>query len=75
MDFGMFLDFSTRPGRGHESAFQEAFDLVDLAEETGLDTVWLGETHFNGNRPISAPMILLMETLKWLLEQSQQKLM
>ena len=39
MDFGMFLDFSTRQGRGHESAFQEAFDLVDLAEETGLDTV------------------------------------
>ncbi|GIS83260.1 MAG: hypothetical protein CM1200mP15_18920 [Dehalococcoidia bacterium] len=35
MDFGMFLDFSTRQGRGHESAFQEAFDLVDLAEGLG----------------------------------------
>ena len=58
MDFGMFLDFSTRQGKGHESAFQEAFDLVDLAEETGLDTVWLGETHFNGNRPISAPIVV-----------------
>ena len=58
MDFGIFLDFSTRKGLGHESAFQEAFDLVDIAEETGLDTVWLGETHFNSNRPISAPIVV-----------------
>ncbi|MEC9309619.1 MAG: LLM class flavin-dependent oxidoreductase [Chloroflexota bacterium] len=58
MDFGIFLDFSTRKGLGHETAFQEAFDLVDIAEETGLDTVWLGETHFNGNRPISAPIVV-----------------
>ena len=58
MDFGVFLDFSTRRGLDQRSAFQEAFDLVDLAEETGLDTVWLGESHFNANRPLSAPIVV-----------------
>jgi alkanesulfonate monooxygenase SsuD/methylene tetrahydromethanopterin reductase-like flavin-dependent oxidoreductase (luciferase family) len=58
MDFGIFLDFSTRQGLTQTEAFREAFDLVDLAEERGLDTVWLGETHFNANRPISAPIVV-----------------
>ena len=58
MDFGIFLDFSTRKGLKQNTAFREAFDLVDIAEETGLDTVWLGETHFNANRPISAPIVV-----------------
>jgi alkanesulfonate monooxygenase SsuD/methylene tetrahydromethanopterin reductase-like flavin-dependent oxidoreductase (luciferase family) len=42
MDFGIFLDFVLRPGGTPEEAFKESFDLVDLAEESGLDTVWLG---------------------------------
>lgn len=58
MDFGIFLDFSARRGQTQSDAFQEAFELVDVAEETGLDTVWLGETHFNSNRPISAPIVV-----------------
>jgi alkanesulfonate monooxygenase SsuD/methylene tetrahydromethanopterin reductase-like flavin-dependent oxidoreductase (luciferase family) len=58
MDFGIFLDFSTRRGLKQDAAFREAFALVDIAEETGLDTVWLGETHFNVNRPISAPIVV-----------------
>ena len=31
---------------------------MDIAKETGLDTVWLGETHFNPNRIISAPIVV-----------------
>ena len=58
MDFGIFLDFSTRQGLTQSEAFREAFGLVDLAEERGLDTVWLGETHFNAHRPISAPIVV-----------------
>ncbi len=58
MDFGIFLDFSTRQGLNHSTAFRESFNLVDIAEETGLDTVWLGESHFNVNRPISAPIVV-----------------
>jgi hypothetical protein len=39
MDFGIFLDFVLRPGGTPEAAFKESFDLVDLAEAMGLDTV------------------------------------
>ena len=59
MDFGIFLDFVLRPGGTPEEAFKESFDLVDLAEASGLDTVWLGEMHFNPNRSVlSAPIIV-----------------
>jgi alkanesulfonate monooxygenase SsuD/methylene tetrahydromethanopterin reductase-like flavin-dependent oxidoreductase (luciferase family) len=59
MDFGIFLDFVLRPGGTPEEAFKESFDLVDLAEQSGLDTVWLGEMHFNPNRSVlSAPIIV-----------------
>lgn len=59
MDFGAFLDFAARKGATPSTIFQEGFDLVDLAEETGLDTVWLGESHFNPNRSVlSAPTVV-----------------
>src|ERR671935_1026622 len=59
MDFGIFLDFVRRPGGTQEETFKESFDLVDLAEAAGLDTVWLGEMHFNPNRSVlSAPIIV-----------------
>src|SRR5499426_2491977 len=59
MDFGIFLDFVRRQGGTPEDAFKESFDLVDLAEASGLDTVWLGEMHFNPNRSVlSAPIIV-----------------
>jgi alkanesulfonate monooxygenase SsuD/methylene tetrahydromethanopterin reductase-like flavin-dependent oxidoreductase (luciferase family) len=59
MDFGIFLDFLIRPGESHTDAFREALGLVDLAEATGLDSVWLGEMHFNPNRSVlSAPIVV-----------------
>jgi alkanesulfonate monooxygenase SsuD/methylene tetrahydromethanopterin reductase-like flavin-dependent oxidoreductase (luciferase family) len=59
MDFGIFLDFALRPGGTAEEAFQESFELVDLAEQMGLDTVWLGEGHFRPNRSVlSAPIVV-----------------
>ena len=59
MDFGVFLDFSRRKGSTQAQIFQEAFDLVDMAEENGLDTIWLGESHFNPNRSVmSAPIVV-----------------
>ena len=59
MDFGIFLDFLLRKGGTQAEAFREAFDLVDLAEETGLDSVWLGEMHFNPERSVlSAPIVV-----------------
>ena len=58
MDFGVFLDFTVRAGQTQRECFREYFDLVDLAEQTGLDTVWLGESHFNQNRVVSAPIVV-----------------
>ena len=59
MDFGVFLDFVLRSGGTPEAAFRESMDLVDLAEQSGLDTVWLGETHFNPGRSVlSAPIVV-----------------
>ena len=59
MDFGVFLDFSRRKGSTQAEIFREAFELVDIAEETGLDTIWLGESHFNPNRSVmSAPALM-----------------
>ena len=59
MNFGSFMEFHTREGNGQEDAFQESFDHAALAEDLGLDTVWLAETHFNPNRSVlSAPLVL-----------------
>ena len=59
MDFGIFLDFPIPRGGSHADAFQETFELVDLADEFGLDTVWLGETHFTPERAVhSAQMVI-----------------
>ena len=59
MDFGIFLDFVIRQGSNQPGTFSEAFNMVDLAEEMGLDTVWLGEMHFNPNRSVlSAPIVV-----------------
>ena len=59
MDFGVFLDFIRRRGYSQEETFRESFDLIDLGEEMGLDSVWLGEMHFNPNRSVlSAPIVV-----------------
>ena len=59
MDFGIFLDFLLRKGGTQTEAFREAFDLIDMAEEMGLDSVWLGEMHFNPQRSVlSAPIVV-----------------
>ena len=59
MDFGINVDFAVRRGGSHEESFQEAFELVELADTMGLDTAWLGEAHFNPNRSVlSAPIVV-----------------
>jgi alkanesulfonate monooxygenase SsuD/methylene tetrahydromethanopterin reductase-like flavin-dependent oxidoreductase (luciferase family) len=59
MDFGINVDFSVPPGGTHEEAFREGLAEVDLAEELGLDTVWLQESHFVPDRSVlSAPIVV-----------------
>lgn len=59
MDIGIFMDFFSTRGLTQNEVFKQAFELVDLAEEGGLDSVWLGESHFNPNRSVlSAPIVV-----------------
>ena len=54
MDFGIFTMFSTREGSTQQQIFQEWFSLAQVAEDAGLDTLWLGESHFRPQRAVLA---------------------
>ena len=59
MHFGIFMEFETRQGRSQAEAFREGFELVEAADEWGLDGVWLGEMHFNPARSVlGAPIVV-----------------
>ncbi len=54
MEFGMFHEFQRRPGQSEADAFTESFELVDAAEATGLDVMWLAELHTSPERSVLA---------------------
>jgi alkanesulfonate monooxygenase SsuD/methylene tetrahydromethanopterin reductase-like flavin-dependent oxidoreductase (luciferase family) len=57
MEFGMFHEFPSLPGRSESEAFDEAMEQVDAAEQLGLDVMWLAELHFEPRRSLlSAPL-------------------
>src|SRR5437764_9334211 len=57
MEFGMFHEFPSLPGRTESEAFDEAIAQVDAAERLGLDVMWLAELHFEPRRSLlSAPL-------------------
>jgi alkanesulfonate monooxygenase SsuD/methylene tetrahydromethanopterin reductase-like flavin-dependent oxidoreductase (luciferase family) len=57
MEFGMFHQFPSLPGRSDADTFGEAFEQIDAAEELGLDVMWLAELHFDPARSVlSAPL-------------------
>ena len=57
MEFGMFHEFPSLPGRTESEAFDEAMEQVDAAEQLGLDVMWLAELHFEPRRSVlSAPL-------------------
>jgi alkanesulfonate monooxygenase SsuD/methylene tetrahydromethanopterin reductase-like flavin-dependent oxidoreductase (luciferase family) len=59
MEFGVFHEFPSLVGRSDADAFQEAFAIVDAAEEWGLDVIWLAELHFDPTRSVlSAPLCI-----------------
>jgi hypothetical protein len=58
MDFGIFTMFTVREDGTQAEAFREWFGIVQAAEEMGLDTFWIGESHFRPERAVmSAPLI------------------
>jgi alkanesulfonate monooxygenase SsuD/methylene tetrahydromethanopterin reductase-like flavin-dependent oxidoreductase (luciferase family) len=57
MEFGMFHEFPSLPGRTESEAFDEAMVQVDAGERLGLDVMWLAELHFEPRRSVlSAPL-------------------
>src|SRR5947199_6818319 len=63
MEFGSFMEFppGTESGAGvaQSAAFDRALAEVELAEQVGLDAVWLAELHGAPERSVlSAPMML-----------------
>ena len=58
MDFGLFLEFPRWDGGTEQEAFQRAFRLVDMAEQLGVDSVWLAEYHFSEGRVLASPITI-----------------
>jgi alkanesulfonate monooxygenase SsuD/methylene tetrahydromethanopterin reductase-like flavin-dependent oxidoreductase (luciferase family) len=59
MEFGIFHEFPSLPGRPDAEAFAEAFEIIDGAERWGLDAIWLAELHFDPERSVlSSPMCI-----------------
>jgi alkanesulfonate monooxygenase SsuD/methylene tetrahydromethanopterin reductase-like flavin-dependent oxidoreductase (luciferase family) len=57
MEFGVYHEFPSLDGHPDSVAFDEAFAMVDAAEEWGLDVMWLAELHFDPRRSVlSAPL-------------------
>src|SRR5947207_13538295 len=59
MEFGMFHEFPSMPGRGETEMFDESMAQIDAAERWGLDVMWLAEIHFAPERTyLCAPLAL-----------------
>ena len=57
MEFGLFVEFPSREGVTQAQIFKESMQLIEAAEETGSEGVWLAEYHFDPGRSVlSAPV-------------------
>ncbi len=52
---GLVMECDYREGRTQDEAFAEAFATARLADETGIDGVWLAERHFAAPRTPTDP--------------------
>src|SRR6202021_2412125 len=57
MEFGMFHEFPSMPGRSETAMFDEAMAQVDAAERWGLDVMLLAEIHFAPEPPHLSPAL------------------
>src|SRR5438270_5133289 len=59
MEFGMFHEFPSVPGRSETQMFDESIEQIDAAERWGLDVMWLAEIHFAPERTyLSSPLAI-----------------
>jgi alkanesulfonate monooxygenase SsuD/methylene tetrahydromethanopterin reductase-like flavin-dependent oxidoreductase (luciferase family) len=59
MEFGLFHEFQKSPDISEAEAFAQSFELVDAAEQWGLDAMWLAELHFTPDRSVLASPLIL----------------
>jgi alkanesulfonate monooxygenase SsuD/methylene tetrahydromethanopterin reductase-like flavin-dependent oxidoreductase (luciferase family) len=62
MHFGLFVE-EMRRGATPISAFDDAFELADMAEAWGMDCVWLGEIHFTPSRSVISASLLVASSI------------
>lgn len=58
MDVGIFTMFTVREGSSQFDAFEEWFRLIQQAEFQGIDTFWIGESHFRPERAVMASPLI-----------------
>ena len=58
MEVGLFVEFPCRDGMSEQEAFAECFTLVDEAEASSVDSVWLAEYHFAPISVLSSPLMV-----------------
>ena len=57
MEFGLFVEFPANSTTTQPQIFKESMELIDAAEESGSEGIWLAEYHFNPGRSVlSAPV-------------------
>jgi alkanesulfonate monooxygenase SsuD/methylene tetrahydromethanopterin reductase-like flavin-dependent oxidoreductase (luciferase family) len=56
LEFGLFHEFPRRPGQSENAAFVESLELVDAAEQWGMDVVWVVELHQSTRSVLSSPL-------------------
>jgi alkanesulfonate monooxygenase SsuD/methylene tetrahydromethanopterin reductase-like flavin-dependent oxidoreductase (luciferase family) len=63
LDFGLFHEFACRLGQSQNETFDESFELVDAAEDWGLDAVWLAELHVQPKRTVLASPLTIASAI------------
>ena len=57
MEFGLFVEYPSREGVSQAQIFKESMELIEAAEDSGSEGVWLAEYHFDPDRSVlSAPI-------------------
>src|SRR5256714_12343587 len=60
MRFGFFDQLPCAPGFTEQQRYHDILAQIDLGDEVGFDTVWLGELHFSRAFSILADPLMLL---------------
>ncbi len=60
MRFGFFDQLPCAPGYTEQQRYQDILAQIELGDEVGFDTVWLGELHFSRGFSILADPLMVL---------------